>query len=132
MVRATLLTLAGDEATATVFPNYFIPNSYESLHNKVQIVTAGCMVCSMCRNKTFKRWFSTLIHIRVKMILCYVFEGHINVGWGPHLALGPPVGQPYSRSFNLHPKPNLLLGKLNNLNKKGFFITAPCRMLLVI
>jgi len=25
------------------FSNYFIPNSYDSLHNEVLIVTAGCM-----------------------------------------------------------------------------------------
>jgi len=31
--------------------NYFIPNSYESLHNTVSLVTIGC---SMCINKTFK------------------------------------------------------------------------------
>jgi len=29
--------------------------------------------------------------------ICYAVEGHINVGWGPHSALGPPVGQPWSR-----------------------------------
>jgi len=34
--------------TASVFLNNFILNSYESLHNKVRIVTAGCMFCSMC------------------------------------------------------------------------------------
>jgi len=25
------------------------------LHNEVSIATAGCMVCSMCRSKTFRR-----------------------------------------------------------------------------
>jgi len=29
----------------------------------------------------------------------YAFEGHINVGWGPHPALGVPVGQPCSNRF---------------------------------
>jgi len=29
--------------------------------------------------------------------ICYVFEGYINVGWEPHLALEPPVGQPWFR-----------------------------------
>jgi len=29
----------------------------------------------------------------------YAFEGHINVGWGPHSALGSPVGQPWVRAF---------------------------------
>jgi len=26
----------------------------------------------------------------------YAFEGPKSVGWGPHPALGPPVGQPWS------------------------------------
>jgi len=34
----------------------------------------------------------------------YGFEGHINVGWGPHLALGLPVRQPRKMSFTeTHP-----------------------------
>jgi len=42
-------------ATTSVYFKYFVPNSYESLHNEVPIVTAGCMFYIMCINKTFKR-----------------------------------------------------------------------------
>jgi len=39
--------------------------------------------------------FPTLIHIHTQNnFICYAFEGHINVGWGPHPALGSPVEQP--------------------------------------
>jgi len=31
--------------------------------------------------------------------ICYAFESHINVGWGPHPVLGPPVGQPCAINF---------------------------------
>jgi len=42
--------------------------------------------------KALKRWFSTAIHIcGQNNSICYAFEGHINVGCGPHLALGPPL-----------------------------------------
>jgi len=40
--------------TALVFLNNFISNSYESLHNEVQIITAGCMFCSICINTIFE------------------------------------------------------------------------------
>jgi len=84
-------------ATASVILNYFIPTSYESLHIEFPIKTAGYMflVCIQIRN--LKGGFSTLIHIPVQNnFICYAFEGHTNVGWGPHLALEPPVKQPCS------------------------------------
>jgi len=43
------------------FSNYFILNSYQSLHNVLQIPTAGCIFYSIIRN--LKGGFSTLIHI---------------------------------------------------------------------
>jgi len=58
------------------------------------------MFCSMCMNKTFKKVCFTLIHIRCENnCMCYAFEGHINVDWGPHPALGPPVGQPCFKQY---------------------------------
>jgi len=48
-----------------------------------------------CIIKHLKGGFTTLTHIYVQNnFICYAFEGHINVGWGPHPALEPPVGQP--------------------------------------
>jgi len=54
VMRVTLSLL---RATEPVFANYFIPSFYELLHNKLQIVTAGCMFCSVSINKIFKRCF---------------------------------------------------------------------------
>jgi len=33
--------------------------------------------------------------------LLFAFEGHINVGQGPHPTLGPPVGPPWSRVIDI-------------------------------
>jgi len=39
--------------------------------------------------------FHSNLCIRAKLILALCqFEGHINVGWGPHPALGQPSEQP--------------------------------------
>jgi len=72
------------------FSNYFISNSFESLHNEIPIITAGYLSCGMYINKTFKRWFFTLIHVCVQTnFICYAFESHINVGREGRLASSP-------------------------------------------
>jgi len=57
---------------------------------KSQMIKAGCMF--------FKVVFHHLIHVQNNFYL-YAFEGHINVGWAPHPALGSPVRQPCPRVF---------------------------------
>jgi len=77
------------------FSNYFILNPRESLHNNVPIVTAGCMFLAYTNLRLLKGGFSTLIHIYVqKNFICYAFEGHINISWGPHLDLGCLLDSP--------------------------------------
>lgn len=38
----------------------------------------------------------------------YAFAGHIYVGWGPHLAVGPPVGQPSCTALIISPFPSFV------------------------
>jgi len=54
-----------------------------------------------------KSGFSTYIYICVQNnFICYAFEDNINVGWGPHPALGLPVGQHYPRHTLPHRRPD--------------------------
>jgi len=55
--RATKREYSGDES--------YIVNLSWGGHIIKLTVTVGCMFCSMCRNKTFERWFFTLIHAYV-------------------------------------------------------------------
>jgi len=67
--------------------------------------------------------FPILIHIHVQNnVMCYAFEGHINVGWGPHPVLGPPVGQPWFIGFSYFTCVNLC-NKIVLIWQKGFIVS---------
>jgi len=62
-----------------------------------ELLQAECFSIYNIKIRHLKGVFPTLIHIHAQNnVMRYAFEGHKNVGWGPHPVLGPPAGQPWS------------------------------------